>query len=82
MWYCSVHAKYGLRSFSGPFDWLVSDSLEWVFHYMNNNFQDFFMLDNLESYQNNFNKCRDRESGFIFLHEESSVFYGGGGIIN
>lgn len=67
-------SKYGLRSFSGPFDWLVSEHIEWIFYYIENDFRDFFVFENLECYQNNLNRCRDRKSGFIFLHEERAVF--------
>ena len=36
----SAMSKYGLRSFSGPFDWCVS-SLSGILHFMENNFTDF-----------------------------------------
>ena len=34
-------SKYGLRSWSGPFDWLVTESLEWVLHFIEKDFEDF-----------------------------------------
>ena len=42
--------KYGLRGWSGPFDWLVTDSLQWVLHYMETDFADFLKKENITSY--------------------------------
>lgn len=64
-------SKYGLRSFSGPFDWLVTDDLSWVLHYIQTEFKDFLRCDNLEPYQDYRKKFCEKDSGFIFIHEKS-----------
>jgi len=61
--------KYGLRSFSGPFDWLVTPNFQWVLHYMNTDFNDFLLQENLERYYENPNHFRDKQSDFWFMHE-------------
>lgn len=73
-------SKFGLRSWSGPFDWLITDHLKWILYYIENNFQGFFEMENLECYKNNSKRIKDRKSKFIFLHEECSIFDGVGGI--
>lgn len=70
---CGVAAsmsKYGLRAFSGPFDWLVTKNFQWVLHFMETDFSDFIRCDQLESYKGYAKKFRDKTSGFIFLHEQ------------
>lgn len=70
----SSMAKYGLRGWSGPFDWLVTDSLKWVLHYMENDFADFLERKNLERDKDNPKTFIDRESGFIFRHDHEYPF--------
>ncbi|MDE5931764.1 MAG: papain-like cysteine peptidase [Lachnospiraceae bacterium] len=70
----SSMAKYGLRGWSGPFDWLVTDSLQWILHYMENDFEDFLRRENLERDQYNPKTFIDRESGFIFRHDYEYPF--------
>lgn len=70
----SSMSKYGLRSCSGPFDWLVTDSLEWVLHYMENDFEDFLLKDNLERMAEYPKAFRDKASGFVFHHDYEYPF--------
>ena len=70
----SSMSKYGLRSWSGPFDWLVTDSLPWVLKYMETDFKGFLEKENLE-------RCKDRpkvfiekKSGFEFRHDYELPF--------
>lgn len=65
----SSMSKYGLRSFSGPFDWLYTPSFKWVLHYLETDFKDFLLQENLERYDNYFNHFRDKLSGVRFKHE-------------
>lgn len=66
--------KYGLRGWSGPFDWLVTDSLQWVLHYMETDFADFLKKENLERCQENPKTFVERKSGFIFRHDHEYPF--------
>lgn len=70
----SSMSKYGLRSWSGPFDWLVTDSLQWVLHYMENEFKDFLLKDNLERMAEYPKAFRDKTSGFVFHHDYEYPF--------
>lgn len=70
----SSMSKYGLRSSSGPFDWLVTDSLQWVLHYMENDFEDFLLKDNLERMAEYPKAFRDKTSGFVFHHDYEYPF--------
>ncbi len=70
----SSMGKYGLRSWSGPFDWLVTDSLKWVLHYMETDFADFLKKENLERCHENPKTFVERESGFIFRHDHEYPF--------
>lgn len=72
----SSMAKYGLRGWSGPFDWLVTGSLQWVLHYMENDFEDFLKKENLERNKDNPKAFTDKESGFVFLHDNDYPFEG------
>ncbi len=65
----SSMGKYGLRSFSAPFDWLITSDFNWVLHYIETDFKDFLLKENLETYNENFYNFREKNSGFIFLHE-------------
>ena len=58
--------KYGLRSWSGPFDWLVTDSLQWVLHYMETDFADFLKKENLERCQENPKTFVEEKGGSSF----------------
>lgn len=62
-------SKYGLRSFSGVFDWLVSDFV-WVLHYIETDFSDFLLQENLERYDAHSLHFRDKQSGFLFIHDK------------
>ncbi len=65
-------SKYGLRSCSGPFDWLVTVDLGWVLYHIDTDFKEFLLQENLESYNDNPLHFRDKLSGFVFLHEKLS----------
>lgn len=70
-WYCgtaSSLAKYGLRSFSGPFDWYFSD-FQGVLRQIDGEFRDFLMKDNLEIAADNPRSFRDVKYGFRFFHD-------------
>ncbi|MCM1233277.1 MAG: papain-like cysteine peptidase [Ruminococcus flavefaciens] len=67
-------SKYGLRSWSGPFDWLVTSNFEWIVHYLENDFKDFLQKENLECIDGYTEKFRDRENGFLFFHDEEYPF--------
>ena len=66
----SSMSQYGLRSFSGPFDWLVASNFRWILHYMETDFTDYIRRDQLESHMGFEKKFIDKVSGFIFLHEQ------------
>lgn len=71
---CGIAAsmsKYGFRSFSGPFDWLITEDFRWVLHFMETDFSDFIRRDQLVPYSVRVKEFRDETSGFIFLHEEA-----------
>ncbi len=70
----SSMSKYGLRSWSGPFDWLVSNDFEWILHYLENDFADFLLRENLDRWNGYAGKFRDKKSGFIFQHDEEYPF--------
>lgn len=70
----SCMSKYGLRSWSGPFDWLVTADLEWVLSFMEYDFAGFLERDNLERLEESPKKFRDKKSGFIFLHDGEFPF--------
>lgn len=65
----SSMSKYGLRSFSGVFDWLITPDFGWVLHYIETDFKDFLLQENLERYDEYPLHFRDKQSGFRFLHE-------------
>lgn len=65
----SSMSKFGLRAFSGPFDWLITLDFSWVLHYMETDFQDFLLQENLERYGSDPNHFRDKISGIRFIHE-------------
>jgi len=65
----SSMSKYGLRSFSGVFDWLITPDLNWVLHYIETDFQDFLLQGNLERYDEDPLPFRDKQSGIKFMHD-------------
>lgn len=65
----SSMSKYGLRSFSGLFDWLITPKFEWVLHYIETDFQDFLKMEDLERYDDYENHFRDKKTGFKFIHD-------------
>ncbi len=66
----SSMSKYGLRSWSGVFDWLITQDFRWVLYNIENDFESFLSKENLEMYQDNPKKFRDVKTGFVFIHEE------------
>lgn len=70
--YCGVAAsmaKYGLRSFSGPFDWLISE-FENVLRCIERDFDEFLLKDNLIE-DKKVKMFTDRLYNFKFWHEIS-----------
>lgn len=67
-------AKYGLRSYSGVFDWLITADFKYVLHYLENDFDDFMLQDNLVRYEGSSNMFRDLSSGFVFMHDKEFAF--------
>lgn len=64
--------KYGLRSCSGPFDWLVTEDFSWVLYHIDTGFKEFLLQENLEECDNNMLHFRDKLSGFMFFYERAS----------
>ena len=71
----SSMGKFGLRSFSGPFDWLSTPDFSWVLHYIDTDFNDFLLKRNLERYDEHQNHFQDKQSGFRFTHDEENFEY-------
>lgn len=65
----SSMSKYGLRSFSGPFDWLITKDFDWVLHYIETGFEDFMLKENLERFDDYSNHFRDKKSDIRFIHD-------------
>ena len=68
-WYCGVAAsmeKYGLRSFSSPFDWSFSD-FKGVLHFLETDFEDFLQRENLFPAKDR--GFRDTKYGIHFPHD-------------
>ncbi len=75
--YCATAAsmaKYGLRSWSGPFDWLITRSLKWILYFMDNDFEGFLEKENLECLENDPLTFKDRKSGFCYIHDKEYSF--------
>lgn len=73
---CQVAAsmsKFGLRSWSGVFDWLFTASFEWILYYIEKDFKGFLEKSNLEISLDNPNSFKEKNSGFVFLHEGVSL---------
>lgn len=77
----SSMSKYGLRTFSGPFDWLVTEDFSWVLRFIESNFDGFLHRKNLERYSEKQEQKQkqkqfvDKSCGFIFLHEAEDFEY-------
>jgi len=72
---CTVAAamgRAGLRSFSGPFDWLVSHTFSSVLHFMETDFCDFLCPENLTRLPGNPCWFTDLSSGINFLHDREN----------
>lgn len=65
----SSMSKYGLRSFSGVFDWLITSDFKWVLHYIETDFKDFLLQENLERYDESPIHFRDKLSDVKFIHD-------------
>lgn len=70
----SSMSKYALRSWSGPFDWLVTEQFDKVLYYMENGFEGFLEKENLERFKGSPLKFQDKKSGFVFLHDQEYPF--------
>lgn len=70
----SSMSKYGLRSYSGVFDWLITYDFKYVLHYMENDFGDFLRKENLIRYDNSPKMFYDTGSKFIFMHDKEFPF--------
>lgn len=67
--------RYGLRSFSGPFDWLITEDFSWVLHYLETDFADFLLQENLERYDEYPRHFLDIQSDVRFTHEAENFLY-------
>lgn len=70
-WFCgtaSAMGKLGLRSFSGPFDWILSDYQQ-VLRMIETDFADLLMKDNLRLLADNPKAFEDTKYGFIYFHD-------------
>lgn len=75
-YYCgtaSTLSKLGLRSQSGPFDWIISN-YSGVLKQIENEFTDFMNLANLEVDSQDIQIFNDKKYGFSFLHDIQSKF--------
>lgn len=70
----SSMSKFGLRGWSGPFDWLVTRSLKWVLYFMENDFNGFLEKDSLDYLSYTTKGFMDKRSGFEFPHEQEFPF--------
>lgn len=72
---CSVAAsmsKYGLRSCSGPFDWLITPDFSYVLYHIETDFKNFLLQENLEMYDENPKHFRDKQYNIKFIHDKES----------
>lgn len=67
-------SKYGLRNWSGVFDWLVTGNFNIVLHLIEHNFKDFMLKESLENLPNNKNAFQDKKFGIIFIHDLEDIF--------
>lgn len=78
---CPVAAsmeKWGIRSWSGPFDWLITYSLKEVLHCLETYFTEFLLKENLTVMENGQKGFLDIKNGFRYIHDGELR---GGGII-
>lgn len=68
----SSMSKYGLRSCSSPFDWLITPDFSWVLYHIETNFINFLLQENLEMYDENPKHFRDKQSDIRFTHDNES----------
>lgn len=69
---CPVAAsmsKYGLRSCSGPFDWLTTFDFSKVLYHLETDFKFFLERQNLERYDDNPRHFIEKTSGIRFMHD-------------
>lgn len=70
--FCSISLdleKMGLRSFSGPFDWVISDNFRDVINLIDNHFEHFIEEDLLEQNIDNPYLYRNTANGIRFYHD-------------
>lgn len=63
-------SKYGLRNWSGPFDWLVTTSFEKVLYLIENGFEGFMLKENLEIDSDKKHNFYDTKNEILFTHDE------------
>lgn len=68
----SSMSKYGLRSCSSPFDWLITRDFSWVLYHIDTDFKDFLLQENLESYDEYPLHFLDKQSNIKFIHDKES----------
>lgn len=62
-------SKYGLRSWSSPFDWLGTPDLKSVLYFLEYDFEDFLLMENLEKYPERKTGFIDKKYNISFLHD-------------
>ncbi|SHN65797.1 Putative papain-like cysteine peptidase [Butyrivibrio hungatei DSM 14810] len=70
-YFCSVAMeleKYGLRDYSYPFDWIISD-FEGIVSAINDNFSDYLDYDNLYQSKKVRSTYLDQKYQFVFIHD-------------
>lgn len=68
-------SKYGLRAFSGPFDWLITEDFSQILYFIESDFDGFLQPENLELNTNGEQGFIDKSCGFIFLHERDADYF-------
>lgn len=71
----SSMSKYGLRSCSSPFDWLITPDFSWVLYHIDTDFRNFLLRANLEAYDDDPKHFLEKPSGIRFLHDDESFRY-------
>lgn len=69
---CPVAAsmeKWGMRSWAGPFDWLITYSLKEVLYCLETDFTEFLIRGNLTVMENDQRGFMDKKNGFRYLHD-------------
>lgn len=66
----SAMSKYGLRSWSGPFDWLVTPDFKNIMYFLEHDFKDFLLKENLENLPKDSTGFRDKRFEITFLHDK------------